>query len=393
MKAILSTLLLIMMCGGQGLSQHIRDLIYLPPADSLSTSDFEALRPYLRDKRLWLVGEANHGSHEFSAIKAALIKYAVEEMGVRDVAIEANFAKGLQINEYIAGRTEDDPVDLANSFYVWPFRTEEFADIIVWMRAFNERQESNDQVKLWGVDMQQAYPALEILYSALAQYTDVQIPALPTFTDRMDEIMYQADSSVLSQLSSAVKAAPAERNPILQRCMTAIAMQHKFLGLYNSGANKEEIQQYRDSCMAENVQWILDHVGKDRKLIVWAHNSHIQKAEISRMKTRPMGHYLHQWLADDAYHIGFDFNTGTYIFPHPRKEVKTVSEDSRHHVARLLDDQAYALYFIPFSEANQSVLRDTVAMRYNQGMIPAKYSDLYDALFFVDQVTPIKVLP
>ncbi len=105
-----------------------------------------------------------------------------------------------------------------------------------------------------------------------------------------------------------------------------------------------------------------------------------------------MGNYMKNWFGKQAYHIGFDFNKGTFIYPHPREKLLTVTEDERHYFARLLDKKNYDVCFIPFTKANQQVLTDAVGMRYNMGLIREKYTDLYDAAFFVNEVTPTKIL-
>lgn len=392
MKSPLLIFLLITLLKSTCFSQAINDIAYLPHADSLLTSDIKDLHPYLNNKNLFLIGEANHGSHEFFKVKESFIKYLVEDYGLRDIVIEANFANCFRINEFITWQGEGNPEDLAKSIYVWPFRTEEFTDIITWMREFNQDKGQEEMVKLWGMDMQQAYPALKILQKELAQSTDNKILSIPEFEDRMDEIKYGVDDSTLSLLSQMVDSAPNEKKLILEKCVEIAKMQKEYFDIYQSG-DESMMHQFRDSCMAENVKWIYTGLKDNSKILIWAHNSHIQKINQSSMrKTVSMGNYIRNWFADTAYFIGFDFNKGTFIFPHPREKLLTVSEDERHFFARLLDDKKYDLSFIPFTEANQQVLTNAVGMRYNMGLIKEKYTDLYDAVFFVNEVTPTKVL-
>ena len=390
MKIFLLAFLLTVSLMTISFGQHIEDKVYLPHADSISTSDFKKLQPYLNHKHLFLVGEANHGSHEFFKVKESFIKYLVEDFGLKDIVIEANFANCFRINEFITWQREGNPEALAKSIYVWPYRTEEFVDLISWMREFNTNKGPEEQVKLWGMDMQQAYPALKILDEELFQATGKKNVSFPEFKDKMDEIKYSVDDSVLNILSQMVNNISTDRKPLLERCVEIAKMQKKYFDLYQKGS--ESISRYRDSCMAENVRWIYAGLKENSKILVWAHNAHIQKVNQSSMRKSSIGPYISNWFGKQAYFIGFDFNKGTFIYPDPREELLTVSEDERHYFARLLDEKKYTLCFIPFTEANHQVVTDAVGMRYNMGLIREKYTDLYDAIFFVNTVTPTKIL-
>ena len=143
--------------------------------------------------------------------------------------------------------------------------------------------------------------------------------------------------------------------------------------------------------MAANVAWIYGSLKENSKVFVWAHNTHIQKKRHSSVKKVSMGSFLNNTFGKQAYFIGFDFNQGTFINS-PREKPLTVSEDERHYFARLLEAEKYDLCFIPFTAANQPVLNNAVGMRFDYGLIREKYTDLYDAIFFINEVTPVIML-
>ena len=392
MKKELLIFLLVVLLKNTCFSQGFNEVNFLPHPDSLMKSDFKELLPYINNKKLILIGEANHGSHEVFKVKETFIKYLVEDCGLKDIVIEANFATCLIINEFITWQSGGDAHDFAKLFYVWPYRTEEFEDIITWMREYNQDKGQEDMVRLWGMDMQQAYPALKLLQKELVPPKEKEVLSIPEFEVRMDEIKYVVDDSTLSLLSQLVDSASTEKRPILQRCVEIIKMQKEIFAIYQSG-DKSGRKQFRDSCMAENVKWIYAGLKENSKILVWAHNSHIQKASQSRMRKEiSMGHFLLNWFGESAYFIGFDFNKGTFIFPHPSAELVSVFEEESHDFARILDEKNYDLCFIPFTDANQQTLNDEVGMRYNSYLMEHKYTDLYDAIFFVNEVTPTNVL-
>jgi erythromycin esterase len=62
----------------------------------------------------------------------------------------------------------------------------------------------------------------------------------------------------------------------------------------------------RDAFMAENALWLLDHLGPDARIVLWAHNGHVKRSE------QRMGRYLADALGDDLVTLGFAFGGGSF---------------------------------------------------------------------------------
>ncbi|HET9235489.1 MAG TPA: erythromycin esterase family protein, partial [Candidatus Eisenbacteria bacterium] len=62
----------------------------------------------------------------------------------------------------------------------------------------------------------------------------------------------------------------------------------------------------RDSCMAANLEWTAEEARKGSKIVIWAHNGHIEKQE------GRMGGWLAKRYGRDYVAIGFATNEGTY---------------------------------------------------------------------------------
>ena len=63
---------------------------------------------------------------------------------------------------------------------------------------------------------------------------------------------------------------------------------------------------YRDRCMAENVDWILGHRPPGTKAVLWAHNGHVSRRPGS------MGGFLSRRHGADMVVVGFAFHSGRY---------------------------------------------------------------------------------
>jgi erythromycin esterase-like protein len=66
-------------------------------------------------------------------------------------------------------------------------------------------------------------------------------------------------------------------------------------------------EKSRDQSMAENVEWIAEQ-NPDAKIILWAHNGHVQYAA----GYDPMGEYLHKKFGKQLVTFGFSFNEGAF---------------------------------------------------------------------------------
>ncbi|MCI0392115.1 MAG: erythromycin esterase family protein [Acidobacteria bacterium] len=66
----------------------------------------------------------------------------------------------------------------------------------------------------------------------------------------------------------------------------------------------------RDYYMAENIQYLMKTEGPGTKMVVWAHNGHIQTGNLGQLPA--MGNYLRKFFGDAYYALGFSFNEGGF---------------------------------------------------------------------------------
>ncbi|RII08644.1 Erythromycin esterase [Streptomyces sp. YIM 130001] len=133
------------------IEQHAHRLTSLDPEAPLT--DLEPLAEIVRDAKVVAMGASNRHTHELSALSHRLVRFLVEQMGFRTLALEGDEAERVGLDAYV--RTGDgDPRELladARSFW----QTEEILDTVRWMRAFN-RGRPDDPVRFAG-----AHPTLQ----------------------------------------------------------------------------------------------------------------------------------------------------------------------------------------------------------------------------------------
>ena len=102
-----------------------------------STSEFDPLLPHFDGAQVVGIGEATHGGHEDQAFKAELIRKLIESGRIDILALECNRRAAAGFDEYVT-TGKGDPVALirGNGFFpIW--RDDEFAGLIIWIRAWN----------------------------------------------------------------------------------------------------------------------------------------------------------------------------------------------------------------------------------------------------------------
>ncbi|HIP70907.1 MAG TPA: erythromycin esterase family protein, partial [Anaerolineae bacterium] len=119
--------------------------------------DLMPLNNIIGDAQIVALGEATHGTHEFSAMKHRIFQFLVKEKGFNAIALEVPWAEAELINRYV--RTgEGNPEELLAGLHFWITNTEELLAMIEWMRSHNQNPGDAPQVSFYGLDMQ--FPAM-----------------------------------------------------------------------------------------------------------------------------------------------------------------------------------------------------------------------------------------
>ena len=130
----------------------------------------------------------------------------------------------------------------------------------------------------------------------------LRLTASPPVSDPSQKRAMTATLNLVNNLESsraelARTSSPEEAGWAIQNAH--VFMQSQLKAFTPSGA-------FRDSCMAANLEWTAEDARKGSKVVIWAHNGHIEK-----QKGR-MGGWLAERYKDDYVAIGFATSEGTY---------------------------------------------------------------------------------
>lgn len=254
------------------------------------------------------LGEASHGASELQQLKADVFKALVVNNNCRVFAIEGDFGGCAKVDEYIhggPGTAEEAVAQIGFRIY----RTQELADLVKWMREYNQTAAESEELHFLGFDMQR----YDNNKSFLMSYLENAAPHLAKeyeskFADLTDEKMYDLKDASLASAESDISALISAMSKNIaeseQDTSFDFAMQcaQSMLGNTQLRRNSTQYNTLRDAAMKNSVDWICSQY--KGLIFINGHNGHIAKESASGYEC--MGAGLKQTYGDEYFTIGTD---------------------------------------------------------------------------------------
>lgn len=320
------------------LRDHTAPLTHLDPKAPLD--DLEPLRALVGDARVVAVGESSHFITEFSSMRQRVLRFLVERCGFTVLAFEYGFSEGFPLDAWAQGEGTDDDLStrLAETIPVGvdePLR---------WIRGHNNA--TDVPVRFAGIDIPAAGGSLLPALTPVADYLrQVDPEALPLARQAIRIAETFAGASAAAAAPAWARLATADQDALSAllmrllirfRAVEALYVSHAgrqgydialrrleaachadygfraMAGLY-AGTGMTADTSARDVYMAGSVLWHLERSAPEARIVLAAHNAHIQKTPVSfnnRLTGLPMGQHLHEALGDDYVALGLTSVTG-----------------------------------------------------------------------------------
>lgn len=391
-------------------------------------TDLQPLNTLWQSKQIIGVGEASHGTGEFYLLRHRLLAYAVQQHGLRTLALEVHFAAGQALDNYIKSGTGDLKQILQNSGY-WIYTTQEFAALINWMKAYNAGKASEQQLSIYGVDAQPQGSKGSV--TALRAFFEKNDPTYLTAYDGLTKSIadgFPEFNAVTSQ-EEAIKLAPAYSQLLVGKIAQiqqylaqkqaqfaaapgyAIALKHARvlqLGMTQIGlTDPDDGLGFRDEYMADNVAWVSTQA-TGTKVMVFAHNGHINTNRSTgiRKEVSWMGNHLRKKFGEGYYATGFLFNEGSFRVSGPKGiYTATVRPKADSPLTQAFAELGQTPFFFDLATVNRSPgLKAILEKEYFFYSAAASYAGedsagqfytlptAFDGLIFVAKTTPTQGL-
>lgn len=374
------------------------------------------------DAKIFGFGESTHQGKEFFDIKAKFFKYLVENQGIKVFIIEDSYTSEAGINEWISGG-KGNAETIANNFSIGFWYCKEVVNLLEWMRNYNLNKTKDEQIRFYGMDIQvvkkinqeirnlvQKYNIplseellsvvdncveKEVKYSGKTDWADIQIPKLNKIESILFDFRKGIKNENIDEFNSAIRAL-------------------NYLSKYTYYVQNHHSQD-RDLLMFENAKWIVENKSKNGKAFIWAHNEHINNKKAGNYSVRNiynLGRHLKEYYKNDYYSVGFDFGTGTLAGYFSNKDEKPswkkfeLSKPFAKTYAETLIEAKDDIYFIDMSKAldgnssnffkgkNKQLVAGGGGFNFkNNHLYQKKFSEMYDGLIFVKNITlPTNIL-
>lgn len=312
-------------------AQQLAKYVTLLPEQSEDAIVPDALADALEDSRLVGLGEATHGTAEFTQVRRIVLEYMVTELGCRLFALETNYPEALALDAYVT-EGEGDPKEVLGQLNTWVWRTEEMEDLLVWLREFNADRPADDWVRIRGFDAQYveepAWAIREFLDDIDPEFLETVADNLETLADESvrgdryniaEEHVEMAEETVamlIDRFESRIEEyvarssrATVDRAQWYLRTMEgAISFASES---YETDAPHGAVNQ-RDNWMAQNVDRLV--ADTEGPVVLWGHNGHLMPGTtfVDDVSFTPMGRHLAERFEDDYRVVMTDFNRGSF---------------------------------------------------------------------------------
>lgn len=329
----------------------------------------------LQNKRIVLLGESSHGTEEYSQIKSGIIQYLHEKLGFNVLLMESPMLPGTFIN--LAPDTIASQALLEHA--VQPFwHTTTILQLFEYIRQKN--------ICFKGFDPQfMPSPYSEKIISSAFENDPVIKTYWITLEKNLAELFNDPKQYILSKkrIASAYRTiwdSLQQRNNLLplQKWLRQIVMSSKS---YYQDINRGN---QRDHRMAENIIWLADSLYPTEKIIVWAHNTHIDKAATTPKKA--MGKIITDHFGARLFALGFYMINGQTALNN--SETIRVKQPLKGSLEDLLSATGFRTTFI---ETSNPVFDKTIlTWHWGKDRQPLNPLASYDAVILVNGVSPPK---
>ncbi|MCP4216355.1 MAG: erythromycin esterase family protein [bacterium] len=389
--------------------------------------DLQFLKPLLESKRIVQLGESGHGVKEFNMMKVRLIKFLHREMGYDIIAFESGIFECFNANRNIPTLTAERI--MRNSIFpVWHTRE--------GLRLFDYIKETYDSERpliLAGFDTQMtsrqgvakrpaflrdvvaavdpvyAEEVYNIDYSFVHIYLDEGYGAMETYVmENKDALTGDYENMVAffdthkNLLLQAYAGEPLV--PLIAR-QTAWSVTQFLEQVYYADVPALYPVPIRDKGMADNVEYLLNVVYPDKKIINWAHNAHIRHNNdetinlFSYHGTKMMGTWLLQRHPDELYTIGIYMHQGEGA-DNVRKTYQITPPTNTGHLCYVLSLSGEEMCFTDManqmqSDGNAWMFEEIIARDWGMtlGRTRMVLRDQYHGILFINHVTAPDYLP
>ncbi len=249
--------------------------------------DFDALIRSVKDKRVVMLGESTHGTHEFYTLRRIISQRLIEEHGFKFIAVEGDWPDAFRLHQYInndVGESAQEVLLQNSRWPTWMWANKEIVDLAEWMK--------DHKAGFFGLDVYSLFDSIEEVLKYVQKFEPDLVDKISQLYSCFDpfnsnEVAY-AKSLVRYPEGCEKEVVGALKHLLEERVTRTSDSESLFSAQQNAriiaGAEAyyramiqagEDSWNIRDRHMLQTLTELLEYHGEGAKAIVWAHNTHI----------------------------------------------------------------------------------------------------------------------
>ncbi|HLW57588.1 MAG TPA: erythromycin esterase family protein [Bacteriovoracaceae bacterium] len=389
-------------------------------------SDFSELIEKIKDKKIVMLGESTHGTHEFYEWRKRISCELLKNHDFNFIAVEGDWPSCEKVNQNIQGKDSSDVLKHFSRWPTWMWGNEEVQELMKDLKEVNRRRDK--KIGFHGLDVYSLYESIDETINKL-QTIDPETAAHAKRLYSCFEPYKHDERAYARSLVHMPEGCEEEVLYALSKILESNLKSHEYFDVVQNARIIKNAERYyramityeddswnvRDKRMQETLDHLLTFYGPDAKAIVWAHNSHIGDYKATSMVNHGEinlgGLSREKYGEEQVALIGFATYTGDVIASHAWEgpiEVMSIPpgrkeslEDVLHKAVPYLGEKNYYLDFSlikPDSEFLEVIGHRAIGVVYHPNhehrgnYVPTIPAKRYDALIFFDETEALNPL-
>ncbi len=416
----LGLLIFLQSCANSGNGNNsLEDYIANKAIDIENASDLDRLIAEAGDKKLVLLGEASHGTHEYYAWRDSISRRLISEHNFDFIVVEGDFASLYEINKYVKGlpgaaESAEDALLNLDRWPLWMWGNKEIVNLVEWLHDFNKELPENEKVGFYGMDVYDEWRSKKALIGFLKEKS----PELHKLVKEKygcfspyleDSWLYARDVRGGSVDCSGITVEVINLLIDNKSKMENISDYDFFYALQNAYVIKNAERFYRKSVvgqrhegwnarathMYETAKRLRELYGENSKGIVWAHNTHIGDAYHTDMRYRDevnIGQLSRKYFEpENVFLVGFVTYKGTVMAGLQwggQRQIMEVPKAQTASVEDFLNRTGKESFYLIFDEEDRN--HPQFMRSLGNRAIGVSYNPRYDFRQFVHTIVPMR---
>lgn len=329
------------------------------------------------------MGEALHGGEAILQFRNRLFQRLVEKHSYCAIAIESSFPRSRAVNEFVAGRSSGSYEAIQDSGFSHGFgRFTANRELVEWMRQHNAKLDHPNKVHFYGFDGPTDAPVTDsprhLLYFVLDYLSSVDSVAATMHREQIDPLLGEdalwenpdaalnPDQAIgLSPNATALRIATENLISDLQvrrpEFVAAQGMERFLEALHNASEARQLLNFHavlakassdrqghllgiRAAMMADNLSYIASRERSRGKMLVFAHNAHLQR---SKVKWQFGDEQVHWWPVGAHLDVLFGSRYAVIASAVGTSPENGIAEPEAHTLEALLIDTEAPITLLP----------------------------------------------